>query len=292
MALKPELIEFFLEQIDRSNTSTVSGSIRQLFEHLTSEVKDNFVFTQYEDAMPRWLNWLNERQNSSFSYDWQMPGSFVEAKQLAFSVYKKLTVDDDHSDFLFQISEKSNLQEAIEAFNEMFLPYFTKALEDIANANPEAAKTKLKSVNGKTVFIIHGHDSHLKTELALFLKVGGVPYVVLHEQADKGRTIVDKLVQESEPSNFAIAILSPDDLLMNGSYRARQNVILEMGYFIGLIGKERVRLLVKGDIDIPSDLYGILYEKYDEAGAWKAKLAKELIAGGIFVDLPAIIQQY
>jgi predicted nucleotide-binding protein len=292
MAMKPELIDFFLQQIDRSNTSTVSGSIRQLFEHLATEVKDNLVYTQYETAMPHWLSWLDEKEAGGFGYDWQMPGSFVEAKQLAFSVYKKLALNEDHSDFLFQISEKSNLQEAIEAFNEMFLPYFTKALEDITNANPEYAKNKLKRVSGKTVFIIHGHDSQLRTELQLLLKTGGVPYVVLHEQADKGRTIIDKLIEESELSNFAIAILTPDDLLSNGDYRARQNVILEMGYFIGLLGKERVRLLVKGDIDIPSDLYGILYEKHDEAGAWKARLAKELIAGGIFVDLPAIIQQY
>lgn len=290
--MKPDLIDFFLQQIDRSNTSTISGSIRQLFEHLATEVKDNLVFAQYEAAAPQWLSWLDEKEAGSFGYDWQIPGSFNDAKQLAFGVYKKLTLDTDHSDFLFGITKTSNLQEAIEAFNEMFLPYFKKALEDIANANPEYAKTKLKRVSGKTVFVIHGHDSQIKTELSLFLKTGGVPYVVLHEQPDKGRTIIDKLVEESELSNFAIALLTPDDLLLNGDYRARQNVILEMGYFIGLLGKERVRLLVKGDIDIPSDLYGILYEKYDQAGAWKARLAKELIAGGIFVDLAAVIQQY
>jgi predicted nucleotide-binding protein len=60
------------------------------------------------------------------------------------------------------------------------------------------------------------------------------------------------------------------------------------GYFIGRLGKERVRLLKRGDIEIPSDLQGKLYENYDLAGAWKMKICKELIAVGIYVDIEAV----
>jgi predicted nucleotide-binding protein len=77
--------------------------------------------------------------------------------------------------------------------------------------------------------------------------------------------------------------------LKDGQGRARQNVILEIGYFLGLLGKERVRMLVKGDTEIPSDLYGVLYEKYDESGAWKIKILKEMIAVGIYADTKAVI---
>ena len=111
---------------------------------------------------------------------------------------------------------------------------------------------------------------------------------VLHEQPDKGRTVVEKLIEEGEDANYAIALLSPDDILIDGGTRARQNVILEVGYFIGKIGKERVRLIVKGNIEIPSDLHGVLYEKYNTAGTWKLKLLKEMQAVGIYVDLQEV----
>ena len=65
-------------------------------------------------------------------------------------------------------------------------------------------------------------------------------------------------------------------------------MIMEIGYFMGKLGKERVRLLKKGETEIPSDLQGVLYENYDLAGAWKMKLAKELQAVGIFVDMNSI----
>lgn len=290
MALQPELLEFFFRQIENSSFNTIRGHVGQLFEHLTNEIKDNPVFDIYEAKVDTWLTWLDKNEGGNVGIDWQMPHTFADAKQLAYAMYKK--VRDSDYDWLFFVSGEDNLTRAVEKFNQFFLPHFKQALQDIANANPEHAASSLKKVGGKTVFIIHGHDHAMMNELQLLLKNGGVSYIVLHEQADRGRTIVDKLAEESALSNFAVAILSPDDLLENGQYRARQNVILEMGYFIGLLGKERVRLLVKGNIEIPSDLYGILYERYDEQGAWKARLAKELIAAGIFVDLQAVISNY
>jgi len=119
-----------------------------------------------------------------------------------------------------------------------------------------------------------------------------VSNLVLHEQPDKGRNVFEKLVEEGKESNYAIALLTPDDLLESGSLRARQNVILEIGYFIGKLGRERVRLLVRGDIEIPSDLHGILYTRYDEGGAWRISLLKEMQAVGIFVDIQSVITSF
>jgi len=98
------------------------------------------------------------------------------------------------------------------------------------------------------------------------------------------------LIDESKDSNYAISLLTPDDLVADGRSRARQNVILEIGYFMGRLGKERVRMLVKEDVEIPSDLSGILYEKFDSGGMWKMKILKELIAVGINADLNAALQ--
>jgi predicted nucleotide-binding protein len=107
-----------------------------------------------------------------------------------------------------------------------------------------------------------------------------------------GRNIIEKLIEETDKANYAIALLSPDEELKDGSKRVRQNVILEIGYFLGKLGKSRVKLVKKGDTEIPSDLSGILYENYDEAGSWKIKLCKDLQAAGIFVDLEAVIKSH
>lgn len=66
--------------------------------------------------------------------------------------------------------------------------------------------------------------------------------------------------------------------------RARQNVILEWGYFIGTLGRERVCALKKGDVELPSDAIGIVWEPFDDHGAWKTKLAKELAGVGYDID--------
>jgi predicted nucleotide-binding protein len=170
--------------------------------------------------------------------------------------------------------------------------YFALVLDEIVNANPEIENSSIKKVNSNTAFIIHGHDNELKTEVQLLLKRAGVNSVVLHEQADKGRTIIDKLINETETAGYAIALITPDDLSQDGTNRARQNVILEIGYFVGFLGKERLRMIVKGDVEIPSDLQGILYEKHNTSGAWKIKLLKELQAVGIYVDIQAAINEF
>jgi len=176
--------------------------------------------------------------------------------------------------------------------NSTFLGYFEQVIEDIINANPELENSSPKKVNNMTAFIIHGHDNELKVEVQLLLNNAGVNCVILHEQPDKGRSIIEKLIGETEIAGYAIALLTPDDLTNAGINRARQNVILEIGYFLGKLGKERIRMIVKGEVEIPSDLQGILYEKHDMKGAWKIKLLKELQAVGIYVDIQSAINEF
>lgn len=139
------------------------------------------------------------------------------------------------------------------------------------------------------VFIIHGHDEGMKLSVQLLMERAGMDGVVLHEQLDNGRTIIEKLIGESIEAGYAIALLSPDDVTEEGVFRARQNVILEIGYFIGLLGRDKVRILVKGNVDIPSDLQGIIYEPFDPAGNWRLKLLKEIQGAGIKVDIDKVL---
>lgn len=139
------------------------------------------------------------------------------------------------------------------------------------------------------VFIIHGHDGGTKETVARFISTLGLEPVILHEQANQGRTIIEKFENHSDVG-YAIALITPDDAGSsikepeNIRQRARQNVIFEFGYFIGKLGRHRVAGLVKGDIEIPSDYAGIMYIPIDESGAWRFLLLKELKSVGYDVD--------
>jgi predicted nucleotide-binding protein len=290
MALKPELVSFFLRNIQRANMETFGSEVAHLFEHLDNEIKINPVFEKYQSEREKWQKWPGE---DSFG-TWSLPVKFEDAKSLIYDLYRTVAERGEKGyNLAANLTHRRNgtIDDAIYNFNDQFLEYFQTVLEEIINANPEIESTNTEKVKGNTVFIIHGHDNELKMELQLLLERAGVNNLVLHEQADKGRTIIDKLVQESVNSNYAIALLSPDDKLESGISRARQNVILEIGYFMGKLGKERVRILKKGDIEIPSDLQGVLYENYDKSGAWKVKICKELMAVGIFVDMETVMSK-
>ena len=120
-----------------------------------------------------------------------------------------------------------------------------------------------------TVFIVHGHNDSLKLELKNYLQnTLGLPEpIVLHEKPNGGRTVIEKFEEYAFRSNLAFVLLTPDDLVADSAdsdlekRRARQNVILEMGFFIGVLGRKtgRVLLLHSGPLDLPSDLSGVVY---------------------------------
>lgn len=145
----------------------------------------------------------------------------------------------------------------------------------------------------RKVFIVHGHDEEMKQVVARTLTSLELDPVILHEQSNQGRAIIEKFEDYSNVP-FAVVLLSPDDMGYrsdepsgNAKPRARQNVILELGFFIGRLGREHVFTLLRGDQDfeIPSDYSGVIYERYDGAdGAWRLRLVKELQSLGYDVD--------
>jgi predicted nucleotide-binding protein len=149
--------------------------------------------------------------------------------------------------------------------------------------------------NTREVFVVHGHDGEAKESVARFLEKLGLTAVILHEQANEGRTLIEKFETRSRGVAFAVILLTPDDLgrAADGPPdlhpRARQNVILELGYFMGRLGRTRVCALYKGEVDLPSDFQGIVYIEFDHAGAWKAKLAQELVGAKLTIKLEGLI---
>lgn len=118
-----------------------------------------------------------------------------------------------------------------------------------------------------TVFIVHGHDEKTKLETKNYLQnqLHLPEPIILHEQKSGGRTVIEKFERNAIRADFAVVLLTPDDRFTGPDdkekYRARQNVILELGYFLGTFGRDsgRVLLLHKGLLEIPSDISGVIY---------------------------------
>lgn len=150
-------------------------------------------------------------------------------------------------------------------------------------------ESKLIEPNSNKVFIVHGHDDGALQGLARFLEKLGLKAIVLKEQPDQGRTIIQKFEDSAKDVGFAVVLLTPDDLggsvkLPEQEARARQNVIFELGYFAGKLGRGRVCLFRKGHVEIPSDLFGVIYTEMDPNEGWKAKLIHELKAANLQFD--------
>jgi predicted nucleotide-binding protein len=137
------------------------------------------------------------------------------------------------------------------------------------------------------IFVVHGHDEGAREAIARFIQALGFQPIILHERANEGRTVIEK-VEAHGDVGFAVVLLTPDDegCAKGGTPapRARQNVLLELGYFIGRLGRNRVCALKRGDLEIPSDFGGVVYEPFDAAGGWKQILGRELEAVDYQID--------
>jgi predicted nucleotide-binding protein len=138
------------------------------------------------------------------------------------------------------------------------------------------------------VFVVHGRDTAARDAVARHLGQLGITPIILSEQVSQSRTVIEKIEANSRVG-FAVILLTPDDEgNLKGETprpRARQNVVLELGYFIGLLGRKYVCAFQCGGVEIPSDFLGVVAEEFDAGGGWKTKLAAELKAAGFPIDL-------
>jgi predicted nucleotide-binding protein len=161
--------------------------------------------------------------------------------------------------------------------------------EEIELAPPPLPAVRTAPKSSNKVFVVHGHDEAALQSVARFLEQIGLEAIILREEPDAGRTIIEKFEDCASDVGFAVVLLTPDDLggaamATATASRARQNVIFELGYFAGKLGRGRACLMRKGAVEIPSDLHGVIYTDLDPGDGWKIKLVKELKAAKLDFD--------
>ncbi len=161
--------------------------------------------------------------------------------------------------------------------------------QKLTNLKTSTKKNKKSTFDNKRVFIVHGHDDKVKLDVSNFLRKLGLEPVILHEQANQGKTIIEK-IEDYTNVGYGIVLYTPCDKggtaatdFENMKFRARQNVIFEHGYLIAKLGRNRVCALVDGDIELPSDIGGVLYVTYPSD--WELKVGKELLNVGYNINL-------
>jgi hypothetical protein len=142
-----------------------------------------------------------------------------------------------------------------------------------------------------TVVVVYGHDDEYKVSVAGFIKKLGLKAVILHEKANAGHTIIEKFERIATISDYAVVILTPDDIGAlkenpdEAMLRARQNAILGLGYLCGVLGRAKVSVLVKEGAEILSDDLGVANTLMDTKGAWRLSLARDMQSAGLSFDL-------
>jgi len=124
--------------------------------------------------------------------------------------------------------------------------------------------------DNKDIFIVHGHNLEIRNELRDFLRDSlHLQPIILEEQDDRGKTIIEKFEYYAPSCSFAFVLMTPDDKMATDNQseswmRARQNVIMELGWFIGYLGRDRVVILSQGELEIPSDIHGVVDIRFEK----------------------------
>lgn len=268
------------------NTEETVRQLRSFRDRLTGEVMDAYYRRGEEYGAERFGAW--KRAIATFLDD-SLPGESSRLKQrLVKTAFVGVRGEGATARFERDYGKPAQ-------------GYIDSLIEDIKRGEyqpPVQEKEMIGSTTKKVsrrVFVVHGHDGELEQRTARFLERLSFEAVILHEQPSRGKTVIEKIVANSDVG-FAIVLYSPDDLgntLELGksgelNRRARQNVVFEHGFLVARLGRDRVATIVRErDIELPSDISGVVWIGDD---SWEVAVAKELNAAGFDVDFNRLLR--
>lgn len=267
--------------ISEDTTTIIHRRARSIIQ--TKDYDENEI-RQFKSDFKKWDTFNAELLSRAFD-ECQSPQSYLR-EYVRIGNPDNLFGEDLAKEIKQQISDK--------------VTYLESLIERIpiipSNQPQENIREDVASKNSMTkdIFIVHGHDSGLKNEVARFVSDLGYNPIILHEQPNSRKTIIEKIESNSNVC-YAIVLYTPCDIGASKDRtdfqpRARQNVVFEHGYLLCKVGRERVCALIKDEVEKPGDIDGIIYITYDSNNGWKNQIAKEFKNLGLTFNLDALLK--
>ncbi|WP_051756733.1 TIR domain-containing protein [Kitasatospora purpeofusca] len=244
---------------------------------------------EVQEFQSQFLNW-NEYTDAILQSGFEVDGALTLAPPGEFA-----SLDIEIFDLKFGAAKTA---EYVNAALTAILPKKLRVLSSIRDRLElwqQESPASEQVAMGDAIFLVHGRDHQARETVRGFLgRVTSRDVIVLDEEVGRGADILGKLLDHAQKASFAVVILTGDDEggLAGASEvkpRARQNVILELGLFIGLLGRSRVIALYEPGVEIPSDFLGVTYVELDSNKGWRIPLAAELRAAGIEASIDRIL---
>jgi predicted nucleotide-binding protein len=250
------------------------------------QVRDDDTFTEWAAEASRWRKYAVAVLHSISAGDALEEEFRAATRRVAYmlggppeTIGERL--DRRRGDLL---SEINVLESVVER-----LPVLPEPAGAKAAAGSGAAASEV--TGGTDVFIVHGRQTESAEIVARFVERLGLNVIILHERPNRGATLIEKIEQNTTAVGFAVVLMladdwgrgPDDDAFPEEPNRARENVVLELGYFVGKIGRQRVAALMGPGVERPSDIHGLAYIPFDDS--WKLRLMQEMKA--VFPDLDA-----
>lgn len=252
------------------NSSIIAAFLNDAQE-IENYIKQHPLYLYRKEIMQKCVQWKDNILDFIKSSS-QSPINKVLIQRFEF-LFNSLEKNDYSQNWLHVISDE------LKQLNKLSSDLELDNKQDLATL--DSSSTNQVNYDKKKVFIVHGHNETARERVARTLSELKLKPIILHEQIDGGKTIIEKFEDNSNDVGFAVILLTADDLGKAKSsndyhYRARQNVIFEMGFFMAKLGRSRVFLLKESEVEEPNDISGVIYTKLDNSHDWAHRLVKEL----------------
>ena len=277
-----------IETKEKTGKSQTNRKYFELDKTDLSEIKKDIIFPYLENEVFQFNGYFLNRDDIS--------RVVIKESDLTSKEYSKFANENLSPNVILYISP-ADIFEDDEYVRDITKEVFKTSKNEVQKEKTLINVAPNKEFDKTKVFIVHGHDDLAKTEVARFIEKLKLEAIILHEQANSGKTIIEK-IEEFSNVGFGLVLYTPCDVVTAKenkdncamlSYRARQNVVFEHGYLIGKIGRSNVCALVKGEIETPNDISGVVYISMDNQTPWQLAVAKELQNSGYDIDVNLII---